>query len=579
MTTMTTANLVVNGDAETGAQAADFSSTDAPAGWTVTGSFTQVQYAAGGPSDLNAADGAAVYGGNGYFAGGVSSGLATAFQTIDVGAYASAIDAGTLNFDASGDFGGYLSQNDNMVLNLTFYAADGATSLGTVSVGGVNATDRGGATELLYEEASGAIPGGTRFIKVELDATRTDGSYNDGYADNISLVLTGANVPGGAVLVNATHDFSSDTMPKSNGIAFVTSAPATATFIANDFAPSRISHGAVITGDHDPDTLVVKTANAFDASGFTFSDWTSGVDSFQIDGTKNGDTITGAGVDDRIAAGDGNDTIVLSSGGNDVVNGGAGDDVIMFGNALTAADRVDGSTGTDTVDLAGDYSAGLNFAKATIKNVENLVLNAGFSYKLATHDGNVAAGATLNVDGANLGASDTLSFNGSHETDGRFTISGGQGNDTLTGGAQGDTISGGVGADTLKGGGGADVFRYFAVGESTGVNHDTILDFDTSADTIDIGGLGVSVGAMDATIASGKLIANNFDATLAAAVKASTLHAHDAVLFTPDVGGLAGHTFLVVDVNGTAGYQAGQDLVIDLGTGNMSGFSVANITG
>jgi hypothetical protein len=39
------------------------------------------------------------------------------------------------------------------------------------------------------------------------------------------------------------------------------------------------------------------------------------------------------------------------------------------------------------------------------------------------------------------------------------------------------------------------------------------------------------------------------------------------VLFTPDGGNLAGHTFLVVDVNGAAGYQAGQDYVFQLDSG------------
>ena len=45
---------------------------------------------------------------------------------------------------------------------------------------------------------------------------------------------------------------------------------------------------------------------------------------------------------------------------------------------------------------------------------------------------------------------------------------------------------------------------------------------------------------------------------------AAALPLHDAVLFTPNAGGLAGHTFLIVDANGTAGYQAGADYVIDV---------------
>jgi hypothetical protein len=42
------------------------------------------------------------------------------------------------------------------------------------------------------------------------------------------------------------------------------------------------------------------------------------------------------------------------------------------------------------------------------------------------------------------------------------------------------------------------------------------------------------------------------------------LGAHHAVLFKPNSGTLSGDTFLVVDLNGTAGYQSDHDLVIRL---------------
>jgi hypothetical protein len=51
------------------------------------------------------------------------------------------------------------------------------------------------------------------------------------------------------------------------------------------------------------------------------------------------------------------------------------------------------------------------------------------------------------------------------------------------------------------------------------------------------------------------------------------------VLFTPDRGTLAGHTFLIVDANGTAGYQAGQDYVIDItGATNLGSLSTTNFS-
>jgi hypothetical protein len=62
---------------------------------------------------------------------------------------------------------------------------------------------------------------------------------------------------------------------------------------------------------------------------------------------------------------------------------------------------------------------------------------------------------------------------------------------------------------------------------------------------------------------AGKLTVANFDANLTAALSGHLLAGH-VELFTASTGSLAGHTYLVVDANGVAGYQAGQDYVIEL---------------
>jgi hypothetical protein len=46
-------------------------------------------------------------------------------------------------------------------------------------------------TALVARSASAAVPAGTRLVSVRIDATRDEGSYNDGYIDNVSLVLGG----------------------------------------------------------------------------------------------------------------------------------------------------------------------------------------------------------------------------------------------------------------------------------------------------------------------------------------------------------------------------------------------------
>jgi hypothetical protein len=87
------------------------------------------------------------------------------------------------------------------------------------------------------------------------------------------------------------------------------------------------------------------------------------------------------------------------------------------------------------------------------------------------------------------------------------------------------------------------------------------------------------VNAIDAAVTTGHLGGTTFDANLAAAIGAAQLGAHDAVLFTPDAGALHGHTFLVVDVNGVAGYQAGQDFVIELDNAqNLGSLSTLDFT-
>ena len=124
----------------------------------------------------------------------------------------------------------------------------------------------------------------------------------------------------------------------------------------------------------------------------------------------------------------------------------------------------------------------------------------------------------------------------------------------------------------MLGGAGQDIFNFNAVAGSTSAHFDRIADFNAG---IDLFHMSVAVGAVDAEVMGGNLTATNFDANLSAALGANQLHAGDAVLFQPSSGGLQSHLFLVVDANGTAGYQAGQDYVIDV-TGLTGTFALAN---
>lgn len=79
--------------------------------------------------------------------------------------------------------------------------------------------------------------------------------------------------------------------------------------------------------------------------------------------------------------------------------------------------------------------------------------------------------------------------------EGRDRLQGGAGNDRLTGragidtllgGAGADTLNGGTGADILFGGGGSDIFQFASGSASPPRAADTIIDFRTGHDFLDM---------------------------------------------------------------------------------------------
>lgn len=147
---------------------------------------------------------------------------------------------------------------------------------------------------------------------------------------------------------------------------------------------------------------------------------------------------------------------------------------------------------------------------------------------------------------------------------GSDTLKGGDANDVLDGGKGNDVLSGDAGNDQLIGGSGADTMKYTGVSDSTGAGYDLLTAFDFRAGH-DVFDLPVAVTGIDDKVFSGTLLLATFDTTMEVAVGEDQLAAGHAVLFTPTVGDYNGHTFLIVDANGEAGYQGGEDFVFDLG--------------
>jgi Ca2+-binding RTX toxin-like protein len=220
-----------------------------------------------------------------------------------------------------------------------------------------------------------------------------------------------------------------------------------------------------------------------------------------------------------------------------------------------------------TLSLAGDFAGGFLLTALPFR-VDGIALTAGNNYVLASDDDFVAAGGTLVINAMELGAGEHVVFDGTAESDGRFIFYGGDSGDTFIGGAGNDLIEGGGGADILAGGDGGDTFVWRDAAESSGADFDILADFDPAADRID---LEVEVSGFDAAIAGGSLSEGSFDADLGAAL--AGLGAGRAVLYAPDAGDLAGTVFLVVDANGVAGYQAGEDYVFALTGATLAGLS------
>lgn len=234
---------------------------------------------------------------------------------------------------------------------------------------------------------------------------------------------------------------------------------------------------------------------------------------------------------------------------------GAGDDTIKTGGGI---DFIRPGTGTNVIDGGGGED-----------RVSHYSLGSAVTIDLSITGPQTIAPGTTNTynhieDVSGTPFADSLTGN-----NGANWLRGAEGADILTGNKGNDRMEGSLDADTIDGGQGDDHYLYGIFGdyeaadESTGSTFDTIIGFDFSQDHFV---LPFAVAAIDTKVKNGTLSDATFDADLAAKVNAAKLGVSDAVLFTPNAGDHAGETFLIVDCNGLAGYQAGADMVVRLQT-------------
>ena len=249
------------------------------------------------------------------------------------------------------------------------------------------------------------------------------------------------------------------------------------------------------------------------------------------------DTVHSKGGNDTITTGSGNDTVYLSSG-TYTVDMGSGDDKVYLS---TTASSINGNTGTDEaivrafdgfVDVYIDLKFSTYFVPSKLTAQDGMEISLQ-SFEKVTIDGNVAA-----------------------------TILGTAAADIIVGDSGADTITGRGGADTLTGGSRSDTFVFAS--DDTGITEataDTITDFATGSDKIDITSVGTYVEA-DGTATA------NLAAFITAADASLTTTSNDIYAQYNYKG--QGSTLLVVDEDKSGAVNTGDTLII------LSGLSTAD---
>ncbi|OYY75056.1 MAG: hypothetical protein B7Y43_19165, partial [Sphingomonas sp. 28-62-20] len=219
------------------------------------------------------------------------------------------------------------------------------------------------------------------------------------------------------------------------------------------------------------------------------------VENIQISGTSRGDNITGSMGVDTISTFGGN-AIIRAAGGND--------SVFTQVSSLNEAIFIDGGDGNDYVGIE---------LKDTIRSsFSNIILIGGagsdiiyFNY-YGTQSLTFSIGASI-ASGSQITGFEFFGLQGSSAND---LLTGSDFADTIFGRDGNDSIIGGLGRDALTGGNGADTFVFLSAADSLAQTPDTIFDFTTGVDVIDLTAFPVWNLAVAGSQLTGVGLAGNF---------------------------------------------------------------------
>lgn len=377
--------------------------------------------------------------------------------------------------------------------------------------------------------ASFALDGQGRLYVVGLDGDVHRLSFSEGAGDAADLISGGAGadqIYGGAGDDTLNGDADDDLLVGGIGAdvlnggtgndtaSYANAAGAVTVRLWNSLGAGSDAAGDVLTsienliGSSFNDQLEGNdSANAFYGGAGADLIYTSGGNDFAF-GDIGDDALFGQDGDDALGGWDGVDW--LDGGpGSDWLSGGAGNDRLMgaAGNdtldGQAGADAMFGGTGDDTYyvdnfldDVFEGVGEGVDTVLSSVTwgvraNVETVILVGTAAIDL--FGDNVA-----NVLVGNAGANNMGGYGGNDWMEGgggNDWLSGGEGSDRLMGDAGADVLDGQAGADVLFGGADADIFFYGAAGDSTLSAFDSIRDFQTGVDRVNLSA--VRTGASD----------------------------------------------------------------------------------
>ncbi|MGH7179076.1 MAG: hypothetical protein ACREJC_16985 [Tepidisphaeraceae bacterium] len=200
-------NLLTNPGAEDG-QSSSTGDTVVVPEWTqlTLGSNTVTVVPYGAPGFISDEDPGPTDRGDNFFTGGKFA-RSEVQQSVDVTNLAVDINAGRIHYDFSAFLGGLANEGDGVEIKLQFFR--GPFSLAGSAIV-FNPPDRQGVTKLVQQNTSGIIAAGAVVAQINMAFTRAFGTNNDGYADNLSLVLSSSLGSKGQIIGSVRDDKDGD---------------------------------------------------------------------------------------------------------------------------------------------------------------------------------------------------------------------------------------------------------------------------------------------------------------------------------------------------------------------------------